>query len=232
MREGVIIFAQIKGGGFKTTGDLQGGDASGIGLQGEGDQIIQHRQIGDETGVLRFLDAGLRFGHGGPLFAERELFFHIAHRVEVLIELFLIALAEGFFEVFGVAIHGVEDAAVEGDLIVSAGAEGGIVRDKELAEQFARAGDGWHAGAAAGPGHEAAAVNAIFGADGEGGESGRSADGFGGTLVDGDIAIGHALGVHGADAAEVGMDGKVAAFVAVVEALEEGEIVLMWGQRV
>src|SRR5688572_11406259 len=70
-------------------------------------------------------------------------------------------------------------------------------------------------------------MQAIFGADGERREARRSCDGLGGALVDADVALRHALSVRGLHAAEVGVDGEVTALVAVIEAGEDGEVVLM-----
>ena len=104
-------------------------------------------------------------------------------------------------------IHGIDTTyAPDGGVLVSYVYPGAIeicagLAEEEIAEEFLGTFDGGDAHAAAGPAHHAAAVDAVLGADGEGRESGGSGDGFGGALVERDVAFGHALGVGGADAA-------------------------------
>src|SRR6185312_2060391 len=103
--------------------------------------------------------------------------------------------------------------------------------DEEFAEEFARSLDGRHARAGTGPTHHASTMEAVLGAYRDRRKAGRTPDGFGRALIDGDVAFGHALRVDGAHAAQVGVDSEVAALDAVVEAREEGEVLTVRGER-
>jgi len=77
--EGVVALAQAEGRGFEAARDLQGGDARRVGLQGERNEIVEHRQVRHEVCVDRLLHAGLGLGHVGPALAELHLLLHVAH---------------------------------------------------------------------------------------------------------------------------------------------------------
>ncbi len=79
---------------------------------------------------------GAGFGTCGPALAEFELLFHVAHGGEVFVELLLVALAEMALERLRVALHGVEDRALEREAVRGALAIGRVVGDEELAEQL------------------------------------------------------------------------------------------------
>lgn len=216
MGEGVIALADTERAAFEVAADFKRGDAGGIGLEGERDEIVEDGEIGNEIGVFRFVDVGFRFWDVGPLFAESDLFLHVTKRGEILVEFFAVAVAELAGERFGVAVNGIKDRCLEIELIGAAGDVGGIVRSEEFAEEFVGRGDRRDACAAARPTHHAAAVEAVLGSDGEGGKAGGAPNGFSGALIDADVALGHRFGVHATDAAEEGVDGEVAALETVV----------------
>ena len=90
----MIAGLQIKGRRLEVPPDLEGGDAGGIGLQSQRDQVIHHGQIGDEIRVLRLIDLRVGLGHVRPFTAQLDLLFHIADGREKLIQLFLVPLAQ------------------------------------------------------------------------------------------------------------------------------------------
>ncbi len=204
--------------------DFEGGDAGGVGLKGEGDQLIKHGQIFDAVAVGRAIKRGLGLGLVGPALAEFEALFDVAHGGEVFVELgFVFAVdltgeAVGFFE------DGVEDGGLDLVFLNAAGLAVFGVANEQSFEEFGGASDGRDADAGLGPGDLAAAVDAAFGADGEGGETGLEADFIGQVLVDGDVAMWAVLGLGIEDAGEEGVDGEVAAFDAVIKAAEDGEV--------
>ena len=85
----------------------------------------------------------------------------------------------------------------------------GRVVEEEFTEEFLGSGDRRNTGSAAGPAHHATAMQAVFGANRERGKAGCAADRFGCALIDADVAIGHAFGIDGANAAQIGVHGEV-----------------------
>ena len=127
----------------------------------------------------------------GPAFAELHLTFDVANGRQVFVEFLAVAGVELAIEGFRVAVNGVENGALEVETVGGAGEVVSPLGDEEFAEKFLGTGDGWDAGAAARPTHLTTAVETVLGADGQGGETGGPADGFGGALIDADIALGH-----------------------------------------
>jgi len=96
------------------------------------------------------------------------------------------------------------------------------VAGEQLVEEFSRVGDWRHAHAGLRPGELATAVDAAFGADGEGGEAGLVADLFGEELVERDVTSRAVLRFGIEHSGEEGVHREVSAFDAVVEAAENG----------
>ena len=93
------------------------------------------------------------------------------------------------------------------------------------------AGDGRHACAAARPAHLATAMDPTLGADGERAESRVATNGFGSALVETDITVWHALGIHGKDPAKKRMHCEVPALHPMIQAGVKSKVVAMLSQR-
>ena len=167
----------------------------------------------------------------GPALAQFEALLDVADGGEVFVQLGLVLLVDLAGEALGLLAHGVEDRGLHAVVLLATLAAFGGVADEELVEEFGGVGDGRDAHAGLRPGDLAAAVDAAFGTDGERGEAGLVADLLGEELVERDVAVRAVLRLGVEHAGEEGVHREVAALDAVVEAAEDGQLVLLLPER-
>ena len=221
VRKRMIFAAHAQHGRLEAAGDFERGDARGIGLQRQRDQVVEDRNIVDQAArppapACRASAWESRPSGGAvrdPVSTSRtEVKYSSSFARSPWIQLAL--------ERIRVGAHRIENGSLQAEAILHLIAIGAAVVDEQLAEQLARPLDRRDARAAARPAHHAAAVQAVLGADRQRGKARHAADRLGRALIEGDVALGHALGVDRAHAAEIGVDGEVAALHAVIEAGE------------
>ncbi len=233
-------------------GDDEGGDAGGVGLEGEGHEIKHEFDVlfvvvivGDDGGLFGGGDDDVEFS------VAVDAAFDVADGGEVFVDFAAIGGTEVGLEFFGVAHDEVEDAFVVavafGDGLLGGG---GVAVAEETVEDGLGIDFGGHGLGGGFPGEVelvGAGVAGLAGAGGlafvagefEGGESGLVAEGVGGDLVDGDGALdvcaGGFAGMVGGEEGGGGA-GVIAAAIAkavglvVCEAGDEGEIFAVRGE--
>ena len=233
-------------------GDDEGGDAGGVGLEGEGHHVEHELHlllVGLEH--LGGVDADGRLG-SAELRGALDAALEVADGGEVFVELAAVGVAEGALEAVGIVEDVVEDAlAVEG--AAGAGFEGG--GGIGVAEEALKGGAGIDFGAhrlrggfprevelvgAAVAGVAGAGALAAVATEFEGREARLLADLVGGDLIDGDAGLDvGAGGFARVDAGEETGRGAgvgaaaIAVFVAhaIGEAGDDGEIAAVGGER-
>ena len=124
-----------------------------------------------------------------------------------------------------ITADGIENRALQRMAVSDLSQPRGGLTNKKFLEELLWPRDRRHTRPAASPAHLASTMDSPFRADRERGKAGASAHGLSGELVETDIPVGAALGVHFQDSGKEAVNGEVTSFDPVVKASVESELV-------